>query len=86
MRAPDHPKAPAEDRIRRAVNEALFVAPGDTLEAAMPLFEQSGSDFLAVVRLDGKFETPEVLGVLLHVDALRVYNRALAATAAEEHS
>ncbi len=86
MRAPEHPKAPAEDRIRRAVNEALFVAPGDTLEQAMPLFERSSSDFLAVVRLDNSSAVPEVLGVLLHVDALRVYNRALAATAAEEHS
>ena len=86
MRAPDHPRAPSEDRVRRAVNEALFVAPGDTLEAAMPLFERSNSDFLVVVRLDGKSDAPEVLGVLLHVDALRVYNRALAATAAEEHS
>ncbi len=85
MKSPDHPKAPSEDRIRRAMNDALFVAPGDTLEKAMPLFEKSGADFLAVVRLsDG--DTRNVLGVLLHVDALRVFNRALAATAAEEHS
>ncbi|MGB3406676.1 MAG: chloride channel protein [Jannaschia sp.] len=86
MKAPDHPRAPAEDRVRRALNDALFVAPSDTLEAAMPLFERSGSDFLAVVRLSDTAEMQEVLGVLLHVDALRVYNRALAATAAEEHS
>ncbi|WGH78009.1 chloride channel protein [Jannaschia ovalis] len=86
MKALDHPKAPAEDRVRRAVNEGLFVAPGDTLEAAMPLFEKSGSDFVAVIRLDESSEQPQVLGVLLHVDALRVFNRALAATAAEEHS
>jgi CIC family chloride channel protein len=86
MKAPDHPRAPSDERVRRAVNEALFVAPTDTLEAAMPLFERSGRDFLAVVRLSEKSGTPEVLGVLLHIDALRVYNRALAATAAEEHS
>ncbi|CTQ51369.1 H(+)/Cl(-) exchange transporter ClcA [Jannaschia donghaensis] len=86
MKSPDHPKAPKEDRIRRAMNEGLFVAPGDTLEAAMPLFERSNSDFLAVTRLTEKDGAPDVLGVLLHVDALRVYNRALAATAAEEHS
>jgi CIC family chloride channel protein len=29
---------------------------------------------------------PEVLGTLHHVDALKAYNRALAAKAAEEHS
>ncbi|WP_235962702.1 chloride channel protein [Jannaschia marina] len=86
MKSPDHPKAPKEDRVRRALNEGLFVAPGDTLEAAMPLFERSSSDFLAVTRLTGGDGPPEVLGVLLHVDALRVYNRALADTAAEEHS
>ncbi|SFI50384.1 chloride channel protein [Jannaschia pohangensis] len=86
MKSPDHPRAPPEDRVRRALNEALFVAPGDTLEKAMPLFERSNSDFLAVVRFGESDQAPEVLGVLLHVDALRVYNRALAATAAEEHS
>ncbi|MEM9796575.1 MAG: chloride channel protein [Pseudomonadota bacterium] len=86
MKSPDHAKAPSEDRVRRAVNEALFVGPGDTLEAAMPLFERSGADFLAVVRLGDGDGPPDILGVLLHVDALRVYNRALAATAAEEHS
>ncbi|MEM7642872.1 MAG: chloride channel protein [Pseudomonadota bacterium] len=85
MKAPEHPNAPSANRIDRAVADALFVAPGDTLEKAMPLFEKSGSDFLAVVRL-GDEGKPLVLGVLLHVDALRVVNRALAATAAEEHS
>ena len=85
MKSSDHPNAPPEDRVRRAVNEGLFVAPVDTLEAAMPLFERSNSDFLAVVRLSDE-GAPDVLGVVLHVDALRVYNRALAATAAEEHS
>ncbi|MEM8850841.1 MAG: chloride channel protein [Pseudomonadota bacterium] len=85
MKAPEHPNAPSAKRIDRAVADALFVAPGDTLEKAMPLFERSGSDFLAVVRL-GDEGKPLVLGVLLHVDALRVFNRALAATAAEEHS
>lgn len=86
MKAPDHPRAPSADRTRRAINEALFVAPSDTLEAAMPLFERSNSDFLAVVRLSDDAGPPEAIGILLHVDALRVYNRALAATAAEEHS
>ena len=86
MRSPDHPKAPKEDCVRRALNEGLFVAPGDTLETAMPLFEKSNSDFLAVTRLQEGDGPPAILGVLLHVDALRVYNRALAETAAEEHS
>ncbi len=84
MKAPEHPRAPPADRVDRAVAEARFVTPADTLERAMPLFEATGADFLAVVR-PGE-ATLEVVGVLLHVDALRVFNRALAATAAEEHS
>jgi CIC family chloride channel protein len=86
MKAPEHPRAPPPERVARAVGEALFVAPSDTLEVAMPLFERSGQDFLAVVRIDAEASAPELVGVLLHVDALRVYNRALADTAAEEHS
>ncbi len=86
MKSPDHPKAPKPERVRRALNDGLFVSPGDTLEAAMPLFERSNSDFLAVTRLTGVDGPPDILGVLLHVDALRVFNRALAETAAEEHS
>ncbi|WP_392387225.1 chloride channel protein [Jannaschia aquimarina] len=85
LKAPEHPKAPKEDRIRRAVNEALFVDPSDTLEKAIPLFERSNSDFLAVVRLKDE-GPPEIVGVVLYVDALRVFNRALAETAAEEHA
>jgi CIC family chloride channel protein len=85
MKSPDHPKAPSTERISRAVGDAAFVEPGDTLERAMPLFERSNSDFLAVIRL-GEDGRPDVLGVVLYVDALRVFNRALAATAAEEHS
>ncbi|WP_299649844.1 chloride channel protein [uncultured Jannaschia sp.] len=86
MKAPEHAKAPATDRVRRALNDGLFVSPSDTLETAMPLFETSGSDFLVVARVDGKAETPDIVGVVLHVDALRAFNRALAATAKEEHS
>jgi CIC family chloride channel protein len=89
MRAPEHPRAPKPDRVRRAVNEGLFVGPDATLDAAMPLFERSNAEFVAVVRLgEGKDRDarPEVLGVVMHLDALKAFNRALAATAAEEHS
>jgi len=39
-----------------------------------------------VVELGGEARTPKLRGVLFQVDALKAYNRALAATAAEEHS
>ena len=35
--------------------------------------------------LTGEDRTPELQGALFHVDALKAYNRALAATAEEEH-
>jgi len=52
----------------------------------MPLFERTGARFLPVVSLSGEDAPPELWGALMHVDALKAYNRALAATAAEEHS
>ena len=85
MKAPEHPKAPPPERIEALLADALFVEPADTLERAMPLFETSGVEALAVARL-AEGGRPEVVGVLFHVDALRVFNRALSATAAEEHS
>ena len=85
MKAPEHPKAPRPQRVAEAMERALFVAPSDTLERAMPMFERSGADFVVVARLPDE-GSPEVVGVVLHVDALRVFNRALAETAAEEHA
>ena len=46
----------------------------------------TGALFLAVIRTGQEGEPPELLGSLHRVDALIAYNRALAATAAEEHS
>ena len=52
----------------------------------MPMFDRENRPFLAVVRMGAEGEAPEILGALFQVDALRAYNRALSATAAEEHS
>jgi CIC family chloride channel protein len=41
--------------------------------------------FLPVVTLSGGEAPPELLGALFHVDALKAYNRALAAVSKEEH-
>ncbi|MEO1798723.1 MAG: chloride channel protein, partial [Pseudomonadota bacterium] len=84
MRRPDHPRAAAEARCRELIDESVYVTETATLETAMPLFEATNEVFLPVVSLkDGK---PNLIGALFQVDALRAYNRALAATAAEEHS
>ncbi|MCP3972700.1 MAG: chloride channel protein [Rhodobacteraceae bacterium] len=67
------------------IEQGIYIDGAATLEAAMPVFDQGGAAFLPVVTLFGD-RPPELLGVLHHVDALKAYNRALAATATEEHS
>jgi CIC family chloride channel protein len=86
MRLPDDPRAADVDRCWEMIGAGLYVDASATLETAMPLFETSGEIFLPVVTLSADAAPPELLGALFHVDALRAYNRALAATAAEEHS
>jgi CIC family chloride channel protein len=68
------------------IAQGTFIEGSATLEAAMPMFESTDVPFLPVVLLSEDGSPPELLGVLFHVDALKAYNRALAATAAEEHS
>ena len=52
----------------------------------MPVFDKSAVSYIPVVTLFGEGRAPELLGVLHHVNALKAYNKALAETAAEEHS
>ncbi|MEM9351259.1 MAG: chloride channel protein, partial [Pseudomonadota bacterium] len=84
MRRPDHPRAPSEERCKQLIAESVYLTDTATLETAMPLFEATNEVFLPVVSL--REEQPTLIGALFQVDALKAYNRALAATAAEEHS
>lgn len=86
MRYPNHPRAADPVRAREVLNEGFFVTPEATLEAAMPMFERAPVDYIPVARFGSDDTAPEIIGALFHVDALKAYNRALAATAAEEHS
>lgn len=86
MRPPDHPQAADEDAMWSVIEEGIFIDPNATLEDAMPLFEKTNRAFLPVVTLGEEGQAPTILGALFQVDALKEYNRALAATAAEEHS
>jgi len=86
MRKPDHPDCARPDDIWEAIEDGFTIEGNATLEAAMPIFEATNRRFLAVVRMGEEGEPPEILGALFQVDALKAYNRALAATAAEEHS
>lgn len=76
----------SDNECRELLEQGVFLRPGDTLEIALPMFERSGKDVIAVVDHEGNGEPPVVLGALFYVDALKSYNRALAETAREEHS
>ncbi len=65
------------------VEEGLCIRAAASLEAAMPVFDRADAAYLPVVMEEEGRE--QVIGALYHVDALKAYNRALAATAAEEH-
>ncbi|SEO34275.1 chloride channel protein, CIC family [Salinihabitans flavidus] len=86
MRPMDDERAAPEDHCQKLIEEGLYIDANATLEAALPVFERSGLTFLPVVTQTGEGQAPELRGALFHVDALRAYNKALAATAAEEHS
>ena len=86
MRAMDHPRAAKEERCRALIEEGIYIDGTATLESAMPIFESSGVPFIPVMAMRGGDEPPELRGALFHMDALKVYNRALAAVSEEEHS
>lgn len=86
MRGQDDEYAPSEDLVWKAIEAGCYVGPDATLEDAMPVFDKTGRTFIAVAEIGAEGEPPKVHGTLFHVDALKKYNQALAATAAEEHS
>jgi CIC family chloride channel protein len=86
MRPVGDPRAPDMQACEEMVKQGLCVQASATLEAAMPLFDRADVPWVPVVAASEVQEAPEILGALYHVDALKAYNRALAATAAEEHS
>jgi CIC family chloride channel protein len=79
------PRAADEAACSQMIADGIYIKPGATLEAAMPLFDQ-GYGFIPVVAHPRGMGPPHLIGALFHVDALKMYNKALAATAAEEHS
>ncbi|WP_172299822.1 chloride channel protein [Pseudoruegeria sp. HB172150] len=79
-------KGPAtEQACWQLIEQGIYVDGAATLASAMPIFDKGGASFLPVVTLWSDGRPPELLGALHHVDALKAYNKALAATAAEEH-
>jgi CIC family chloride channel protein len=86
MRPMDHDRAASEDQLLDLIDQGIYIDANSTLERALPIFERTGLDFVPVVTLAPGDAAPALDGALFHVDALKAYNRALAATAAEEHS
>ncbi len=76
----DAPQSQCQDLI----DQGEFVDISETLKNAMTKLEASQLQLLPVV--EQSENGPEMIGTLYLVDALRSYNRALSATAAEEHS
>ncbi len=74
-----------KEEARSLIEKGLCVKASATLEAAMPYFDRDDIPCIPVIVMDENgTETP--VGALYHIDVLKAYNRALAATAAEEHS
>jgi CIC family chloride channel protein len=86
MRPPDHPRGASEEACWKMIEDGVYIGMNATLEAAMPLFDRSAVPFIPVVLLRREGQPPELQGALFHVDALKAYNRALAAVSEEEHS
>ncbi|WP_170758792.1 chloride channel protein [Ruegeria lacuscaerulensis] len=74
-----------KDEAQVLIDQGLCVKASATLEAAMPYFDRDDIPCIPVVVI-GEDGCENPVGALYHVDALKAYNRALAATAAEEHS
>jgi CIC family chloride channel protein len=86
MRPVDEPRAADEDACWEMIGDGIYIDGNATLEAAIPMFDRASVPFIPVVTLSGEDSPPELKGALFHVDALKAFNRALAETAAEEHS
>lgn len=86
MRDMKNNRAPDESDCWELIEQGVYVDGNATLETVMPIFESTKSAFVPVVTLGGEADAPDLWGVIFHVDALKAFNRALAATAEEEHS
>lgn len=86
MRRQDHERAASAEACMGLAEMGVYLDPDATLEEALPVFRDTGHRFIPVFNPDAERTEDTLMGALFHVDALAAYNRALAATAAEEHS
>jgi len=86
MRKADTPGSADVESCWALIRDGVYIDGNATLEQAMPIFEAGNQVFIPVVTLADEDAPPELWGALFQVDALKAMNKALAATAAEEHS
>ena len=84
MRPLGDPRCASQEECEALHSQGLSLENGASLEAALPVFDRADAVFLPVVEVNDGAEV--LLGAVYHVDALKAYNRALVAVAAEEHS
>lgn len=86
MRKADTPGSADIENCWELIRDGIYIDGNATLEQAMPIFEAGNQVFIPVVTIADEDAPPELWGALFQVDALKAMNKALAATAAEEHS
>ena len=72
--------------VEKVIEAGIYLNPDDTLEDAMPIFENSHTSFIPIVELHPSKDSPSLLGVLYQTDALKKYNVELVSRVKEEHS
>ncbi len=86
MRARGSDNCAPDSGCMELVEQGASLAPSDTLELALPMFDQLRGPYLPVMIQADDDSEPELLGAIYHVDALRAYNRALEEELREEHA
>ncbi len=87
MRSVDDDRAADPQICAALIADDIYARETVTLEDLLPVFDARDVEFIPIVAADGDAKVPENLrGAVFHIDALKAFNRALAETAAEEHS
>ena len=63
-----------------------FIALDNSLEFALQVFDQDNVDYLFVFQSEKEKDISNIVGVIYHLDALRIYTKALIKNSQEEHS
>ena len=72
--------------VEKVIEAGIYLSPDDTLEDAMPIFENADTSFIPIVEVHPSKDLPSLLGVLYQTDALKKYNVELVSRVKEEHS